>query len=70
MLGHNDTDAKAYNLVKRFVSLLTDKKLITITQTPKMNRGGRYIEYTLWNIKEKLDDDFCLDFDGEKIVGL
>lgn len=68
LLGHNEQDYKAYNLAKVFVSLLSGEGLIKISQTTKRNRGGEYIEYTLWDIKETINKNQVIDFDGEMAV--
>jgi hypothetical protein len=68
LLGHNETDRAAYELARVFVSLLSGEGLIKVSQTVKKNKGGEYIEYTLWDIKEKLDKGQLIDFDGEMAV--
>lgn len=68
LLGHNETDRKAYELVKVFVSLLSGEGLIKISQSTKRNRGGEYVEYILWEIKENIDKKQLIDFDGEMAV--
>ena len=68
LLGHNETDHKAYELAKVFVSLLSGEGLIKISQAVKRNRCGEYIEYTLWDIKETINKNKIIDFDGEMAV--
>lgn len=68
LLGHNETDLDAYHLCKIFVSFLEGERLIKISRTTKRNRGGEYIEYTLWDIKENLNKEQTFDFNGEKEV--
>lgn len=68
LLGHNDKDQKAYELARIFVSLLSGEGLIKIGQTIKQNKGGEYIEYTLWDIQEKINKSQLIDFNGEMAV--
>lgn len=68
LLGHSETDRKAYLLVRVFISFLSGEGFINISQTTKRNRGGEYIEYTLWDIKQELDKENIIDFNGEEVV--
>ena len=68
LLGHNENDKKSYALMKIIISLLIGENLIKISQTVKKNRGGEYIEYTLWEISEDIDKTYIIDFNGEMAV--
>lgn len=68
LLGHNENDKKSYTLMKIIISLLVGENLIKISQTVKKNRGGEYIEYTLWEICEDIDKTHIIDFNGEMAV--
>lgn len=68
LLGHNENDKKSYALMKIIISLLVGENLIEISQTVKKNRGGEYIEYTLWGIREDIDKTHIIDFNGEMAV--
>lgn len=68
LLGHSETDREFYLAVKIFISFLAGEELIKISQTTKRNRGGEYIEYTLWDIKESTNKTEIIDFNGEIAV--
>lgn len=68
LLGHNENDKKAYILIKIFISILVGEGLIKVSETIKNNKGGNYVEYTLWEIKENIDNNRQIDFSGEMAV--
>jgi hypothetical protein len=70
LLGHNENDDNEYKKLKLYIAFLEDSGLIKTSRTIKVNKGGKYTEYTLWSIEKDLPLNLYIEENGEKIVNI
>lgn len=56
LLGHSEIDKDIYRKFKLYLAFLKEYELIEVTESIKNNRGGKYVSYTLWDIKETVTE--------------
>ena len=56
LLGHNAEDKDAYYKFRLYLAFLREYGLIEVTESIKEKQGGKYISYTLWDIKETVTE--------------
>lgn len=54
LFGYSDSNTEIYKKFRLYIAFLESYKLIETTTQTKKNKGGEYIEYTLWNISDKV----------------